>query len=136
MLKAVTFFCVLLISFCANAQSIEHSKNSLAAIIKADGTLQGTTGVAVGYILGDGKIENADHVFVGNITSDGIIQNSIYQNVGYVIKGGTVQDAGHNVIGSVSDEGIILNAKGIVIGKAPGVKKTWAAVCFFFYKVN
>jgi hypothetical protein len=49
---------------------------------------------------------------------------------------GTVQNAGQVVVGKVLNTGVVQNADQQTVGNAPGVNIKWAAICYFFYKVN
>ena len=136
MKKTFTFFSIILLSVSLQSQSIEYSKNSLSTLVTVDGILATTTGVAAGYILGNGYIQNAAHVTIGYITNNAEIENATHAKVGYVLNDGTIQNALHQNVGKINDDGSILNELNQPAGKAAGVLKTWAAVCFFFYKVN
>jgi hypothetical protein len=136
MKKVITLVLVVMSGFCLHSQSIEFNTTSLPAAIKTDGTLLSTTGVALGYILGDGSIKNTTNVIIGNITITGVVKNSSQETVGNVSNSGNVTNAQNQLVGTVNDAGDVLNAEGKIIGKAPGISKSWAAVCFFFYKVN
>jgi hypothetical protein len=49
---------------------------------------------------------------------------------------GTVENSSHNTIGYVRDDGTVEDSSHSTIGYASGVKRTWAAVCFFFFHFN
>ena len=86
--------------------------------------------------LGQGyaqTIESSSHSSVGYIKSDGTIENSSHSTVGYVKSDGTVENSSHSTIGYVKDNGSVENSSHSTIGYASGVKKEWAAVCFFFF---
>jgi hypothetical protein len=53
------------------------------------------------------------------VQSDGTVENSSHSTIGYILDDGTVEDSSHSTI-----------------GHADGVKKTWAAVVFFFFDFN
>ncbi len=134
MKKIIMLFSVLILSTAIRAQTIQYTHDSPAKI-KTDGTMEGTTGVALGYVLPNGSIKNAAHTTIGTITN-GVVKNATQVVVGSVTPEGIVLDPQNVTLGYVLDDGVITDALGKLIGRAVGVNKTWAAVCFFFYKVN
>ena len=134
--KIIFFFFLLASGLHLDAQTIEYSKNSLSAFITPEGILKGTTGVAAGYILPNGTIKNALHVTIGSIGNNGEIKNASDIIKGYVSPEGVVKNELQDVVGYVKVDGSVQNELGNKIGNAPGVPNTWAAICYFFYKVN
>jgi len=117
-----------------NAQTIESGSHSTTGYIKSDGTIENSSHSTSGYIKSDGTIENSSHSTIGYIKSDGTIENSSHSTVGYVKSDGTVENSSHSTIGYVKSDGTVENSSHSSIGYASGVKKEWAAVCFFFFK--
>lgn len=119
-----------------SAQTIESGSRSTAGYIKSNGTIENSSHSTVGYITGSGTIENSSHSTIGYIKSDGTIQNKNSSTVGYVKKDGTVENSSHSTIGYIKDNGTVENGSHSTIGYASGIKKEWAAVAFFFFKLN
>jgi hypothetical protein len=118
------------------SQTIQYSKSSISGIIKSDGSICGSTGVAAGYVKNDGTIENANHVAIGYLLSDGTIQDANHTVAGYIKSDGTVQDSQQNTIGYIKDDGTIQDAANTPIAHVPGIQKNWIAIAFFFFKMS
>ncbi|MGE8513186.1 MAG: 5-fold beta-flower protein, partial [Chryseobacterium culicis] len=56
--------------------------------------------------------------------------------VGYVKKDGTVENSSHSTIGYIKDDGTVENSNHSTIGYARGIKKEWAAIVYFFFKLD
>src|ERR1035437_5124224 len=69
----------------------------------------------------------------GKIDSDGTIRNSSGSSVGKIDSDGTIKNSSGSSIGKIDSDGTVRNSSGSSIGSAGGVKKTWAAVVFFFF---
>src|ERR1039458_5185496 len=69
----------------------------------------------------------------GKIDSDGTIRNSSGSSVGKIDSDGTVRNSSGSSIGKIDSDGTVRNSSGSSIGSANGVKKSWAAVVFFFF---
>lgn len=53
--------------------------------------------------------------------------------VGKVEDNGTVRGRSFTTIGKIGDDGTVRDENMMTIGRLPDVKKTWAAVAFFFF---
>ncbi|PKF73854.1 5-fold beta-flower protein [Chryseobacterium sp. PMSZPI] len=81
-------------------------------------------------------IESGSHNTNGYIKSDGTIESSSHSTVGYVKKDGTIENSSHSTLGYIKDDGTVENSSHSTIGYAKGIKKEWAAVVYFFFKLN
>ena len=64
-------------------------------------------------------IEAGNHSTTGYVKADGTIEDSSHSTKGYLKKDGTIESASHSTI-----------------GYARGVPREWAALVFFFFKIN
>jgi hypothetical protein len=126
-LNLILFVAFFALSIC-NAQAQELRKNgSSYAKIESDGTVR-INGSSVGKFESDGTIR-ANGSSVGKIESDGTIRQN-GSSVGKVESDGTVRINGSSV-GKIESDGTI-RKNGSSVGSAPGVRKEYAAVLFFF----
>jgi hypothetical protein len=70
----------------------------------------------------------------GQIKSDGTIEDSHGSTAGHIKSDGTVEDSHGSTIGHIKSNGTVEDSHGSTIGRAPGVKREWVAVAFFFFK--
>ena len=61
------------------------------------------------------------------------MQDGSYRTIGHIKSDGTVQDGSYRTIGYVKSDGTVQDSSYRTIGHASGVKKEWAAFCFFFF---
>ncbi|WP_410672533.1 5-fold beta-flower protein [Chryseobacterium rhizoplanae] len=66
----------------------------------------------------------------------GTIENQNRSTVGYVKKDGTVESGSRTTLGYIKDDGTVENSSRSTIGYAKGIKKEWAAVVYFFFKLD
>ena len=69
---------------------------------------------------------------VGYIENSGTIRDGMNRTVGRVESDGTVRDGMNRTIGRVESDGTVRDGMNRTIGSARGVKRTYAAVFFFF----
>lgn len=136
-MKKTLFTCFLLLNLSIlNAQTIESGNRSTTGYIKTDGTIENSSRSTVGYIRSDGTIEDKSRSTIGYIKSDGTIENKSRSTVGYVKKDGTIENSSRSTIGYIKDDGTVENSSRSTIGYAKGIRKEWAAVVYFFFKLD
>jgi len=119
-----------------HAQEIRNSSGSSTGRIDNDGTIRNSSGSSVGRIDNDGTIRNGSGSSIGRIDNDGTIRNGSGSSVGRLDTDGTVRNESGSSIGKIDSDGTIRNSSGSSIGSANGIKKSWAAVVFFFFIFN
>ncbi len=101
-------------------------KHLLYIIIATAALLAGTEAFAQ-------RLTGSNYATVGYVKSDGTIQDSSYRTIGHIKSDGTVQDGSYRTIGHIKSDGTVQDGSYRTIGHASGVKKEWAAFCFFFF---
>ena len=95
--------------------------------------LSGSNYATVGYIKSDGTIQDSSYRTIGHIKSDGTVQDGSYRTIGHIKSDGTIQDSSYRTIGHIKSDGTVQDGSYRTIGHASGVKREWAAFCFFFF---
>ena len=98
-------------------------------------TLLSLLALLVVSLAGAQTIESSNRGTAGYIKSDGTIENSSHATVGYIKSDGTIENSSHSTIGYIKSDGTVENSSHSTIGYARGVKKEWAAVVYFFFKL-
>jgi 5-fold beta-flower domain-containing protein len=98
--------------------------------------LRSSSGSSTGKIDNDGTIRNSSGSSKGKIDSDGTIRNSSGSSIGKIDSDGTIRNSSGSSIGKLDSDGTVRNSSGSSIGSANRVKKSWAAVVFFFFQFN
>ena len=60
------------------------------------------------------------------------IRNASNAQVGTIERDGTIRNRSNSQIGKVESDGTVRDASNSKMGSAPGIKKEWVAVFFFF----
>lgn len=129
-MKILKFLVIIALVFVSTigVKAQECRKNgSSYAKVESDGTVR-INGSSVGKFESDGTIR-ANGSSVGKIESDGTIRQN-GSSVGKVESDGTVRINGSSV-GKIESDGTI-RKNGSSVGSAPGMRKEYAAVLFFF----
>jgi hypothetical protein len=116
-----------------HAQKIEIKKDSLKNYIESDGTIYNAVKSVIGYIKIDNSIENSGHFVIGHLLPNGDILNDSNKLVGYIEADGTVKNARGIKLGAILDDGTIEDNKHKTLDTAPGIRKEWLAVVYFFF---
>ncbi len=61
------------------------------------------------------------------------LKSSSGSSTGKIDSDGTIRNGSGSSVGKIDSDGTVRNSSGSSIGSANGVKKTWAAVVFFFF---
>ena len=130
LLTAVVLLCANLLT----AQSLETSDYRTKGYVTEEGEIQDSGYTTVLTIDGDGKIVDRLHTTMGYL-KDGKVQDNYHQTLGYINDDGRVQGSNYMTIGYIKDNGTVQDAASQTIGYAKGVKKEWAAIAFFFFKL-
>ncbi|GAB1409553.1 hypothetical protein MASR1M90_07070 [Desulfovibrionales bacterium] len=134
MKKLTVFTLVLLLCIpvltLATDGSIRNERNQLIGVIRSDGTVRNAS-TTIGMIKADGTIRNMSTT-TGKIAADGTIRNSTNQILGKVESDGTVRNERNQILGKIENNGTVKNGRNQNMGSAPGLKKEWVAVFFFF----
>ena len=69
---------------------------------------------------------------IGTIESNGTVRDGMNRSVGKIESDGTIRDGMNRSIGKVESDGTVRDSMNRSIGSARGVKRTYAAVFFFF----
>jgi len=130
LLTAAVLLCVNLL----NAQSLETADYRTKGYVTEEGEIQDSGYTTVLTIDSNGKIVDRLHTTVGYL-NDGKVQDNYHQTLGYINEDGRVQGSNYMTIGYITDGGTVQDAGSQTIGYAKGVKKEWAAIAFFFFKL-
>lgn len=69
------------------------------------------------------------------LTNAQTIESGSRNTLGYINNDGTIESSSHSTIGYIRSDGTVENASRSTIGYARGIKKEWAAVVYFFFKL-
>ena len=74
-------------------------------------------------------------LFIGTATLQAQeLRSSSGSSTGKIDSDGTIRNGSGSSVGKIDSDGTVRNSSGSSIGSANGVKKTWAAVVFFFFE--
>ena len=86
---------------------------------------------AVTFCFGQ-TVRDGSNRSIGTIESNGTVRDGMNRSIGKVESDGTVRDGMNRSIGRVESDGTVRDGMNRSIGSARGVKRTYAAVFFFF----
>ena len=133
------FVCLIgmCLSYClGSAQVIYDAHRNVMVTVMPDSSVQNASKVVSGYFRANGNIENSYNTLLGSLKKNGTVLDDRFAPVGYIKKDGSVQDSRYSTIGYVTKDGTVENSHHVAIGYAKGIKMEWAALIFFFFRLN
>jgi hypothetical protein len=130
--RFVAAFLAVFVAGGAVAGDLRSAEGRLVATVSHDAQLRDASGRLMLRFESDGDVRDAAGRKVFSVSERGQVRTPAGVLVGTIAADGTVRDQRGKLLGRVEPDGDVRDAAGRKIGSARNVRRSWAALYFFF----